>query len=416
MRDVLVAANKDIRRFLRDPAALALWLGIPLLIGGLLLLVMGGNQGPRPRVHLLIADEDDSFGSRLLVGAFGQEGAGEIFHTEKVDQETGRRRLDDGEASALLVIPERFAEAVLDEEPTRLVLVTNPAQRIMPGLAEEMLSVLSDGVFYAHRLLGPQIREIVKGPPDGNNFFANAQIAQMSISMNQTIRRLQRYLDGPAIRLETAAVEQPSRPAPPGVPFAFYFLPGILVMGLLFAAQGFGDDIWREREAGVLRRAMTTPLGAWRLLAGKMLAVAAILAAILLIMLWAGMSYFDLPLVRLPLALVWSTGIGLLLTAMMLAIQMFASSHRGASVLSYLVVFPLMMLGGSMFPFEIMPPWLAAVGRFTPNGWALQQLKAILLARDGPMPLVAAVALLLLTTAGLLWIAGVRLSRRFARC
>ena len=42
------------------------------------------------------------------------------------------------------------------------------------------------------------------------------------------------------------------------------------------------------------------------------------------------------------------------------------------------ITFPLLMIGGSFFPFEIMPDWLASVGRWTPNGWALEQLKAIL--------------------------------------
>ena len=62
MRRVLVAADKDIRRFFRDPVALAFSLGIPLLLGGVMLAAMGGTKGPAPHVHLLVADEDDTFG------------------------------------------------------------------------------------------------------------------------------------------------------------------------------------------------------------------------------------------------------------------------------------------------------------------------------------------------------------------
>lgn len=45
------------------------------------------------------------------------------------------------------------------------------------------------------------------------------------------------------------------------------------------------------------------------------------------------------------------------------------------------LLFPLMMAGGSFFPFEAMPAWMAAIGKFTPNGWALEELKKILLGR-----------------------------------
>ena len=45
------------------------------------------------------------------------------------------------------------------------------------------------------------------------------------------------------------------------------------------------------------------------------------------------------------------------------------------------LMFPLMMVGGSFFPFEAMPAGMAFVGRMTPNGWALEQLKRILLGK-----------------------------------
>ena len=51
---------------------------------------------------------------------------------------------------------------------------------------------------------------------------------------------------------------------------------------------------------------------------------------------------------------------------------------RTADVLSTVVLFPLMMLGGSFFPFEAMQEPLRTWGQFTPNGWALMRLKEIL--------------------------------------
>lgn len=69
---------------------------------------------------------------------------------------------------------------------------------------------------------------------------------------------------------------------------------------------------------------------------------------------------------------------GLLLTTLFTMIQLFAASQRAGSILSTVILFPMIMIGGSFFPFEMMPPGLAAIGQRTPNGWALQHLKAIL--------------------------------------
>ena len=44
MRATWNAAEKDLRRYVRDPLALLLWLGIPLIVGGLVSVVIGGSS------------------------------------------------------------------------------------------------------------------------------------------------------------------------------------------------------------------------------------------------------------------------------------------------------------------------------------------------------------------------------------
>ncbi len=90
MNEVLVATCKDLRRYARDPIALLLWLGVPLLIGALLITAMGGTAGPAPQVHLLIADEDDSWGSRLLLSGLVQGDSAQTIRAERVDATAGR--------------------------------------------------------------------------------------------------------------------------------------------------------------------------------------------------------------------------------------------------------------------------------------------------------------------------------------
>jgi len=38
-------------------------------------------------------------------------------------------------------------------------------------------------------------------------------------------------------------------------------------------------------------------------------------------------------------------------------------------LLTMILLFPLMMMGGSFFPLDALPNWLADIGRLSPNGF-----------------------------------------------
>jgi ABC-type Na+ efflux pump permease subunit len=386
MRFLLSAALKDLRWRRRDPAALLIWIGIPLLLG-LLFGLLGGGGTPRP--HVLLLDEDQSFVSRMLVRASGAEQARQTLEVEEVATlEAGRARMDAGEASGLLVVPKGFGDAVLRERPAELRLVTNPAQRILPRIVEEGLEILLEGAFYGQRLFGEPLRRIADGPPGGTT-FSNADVAALSVEINERVRRLRGVLLPPVLQLE---VEQDAGARPPSPGFALLFFPGVLLMSLVFVAQGMSDDVWAEKEQGVLARFVATPQPVSRFLAARVLAGAALMALVAGAGLAIGVVVFDLALVRIPLALAWCTVAGTALLAMFMLLQLLASSRRTAGLLGSLVMFPLLMIGGSFFPFETMPAWMGAVGRLTPNGQAVAQLKLMLYGQPDAGALATAAA------------------------
>ncbi len=405
-------ALKDLRRHLRDPAAFGLWLGIPLVVGVLMVLATGGRGGSTPQAHLLVADNDDSFLSGLLIGALSQGTGGELIRTEQVGEAEGRVRMNAGDATALLIIPDGFARAALKEEPVTLELVTNPSQRILPGIVEEGLSIVVDASFYLHRILGKDLREFAEGPPAGAPTFADSRIAAFSVKINQLMARLGAYVSPPVVRLETtkAETEEPERPN-----FAILFLPGVLYMALLFMAQGLGEDLWQEKLQNTLRRVVVSPRRVPAFLFGKLLAGSGLMLVVSLIAMLVGRVYFGPEMRHLPLALGWAVFSGTVLTAGMMAIQVHATSRRGGNMLTMVLIFPLMMAGGSFFPFEIMPDWMAAIGRRTPNGWALQQLKVILLQDPEPWALGAAFLGLVVAGGAFFMLSAWRVRHRFAQ-
>jgi len=429
---VLRTARKDWARQRNDPMSFLIWLGVPLLIGGILILLSGGKEGPKHQAHVLIVDEDDTFLSGFLVGALTQEEAGGFVRAEKVTPADGRERIDRGKATALLVIPEGFSEGVLREEPTELSLVTNPSQRILPGIVEESLSMFVDAVFYLHRFLGDDLREMADGPAEGNT-FPDQRIADFSVKINRVVADLQDTVFPPVITVafgaEEEAVEEGAAGAAPDTAAAVdgagneedaeaahkrsmaeIFVPGLLFMSLLFISQGLAADLWQEREQNTLRRVVVSPRSAAAFLAGKVVAGAGVMFAVSLVALAAGFLYFGTPPILFAPSVLWGTFSGAVLLVIMMLLQLIATSQRAGNVLTMTLVFPLMMIGGSFFPFEAMPAWMRAAGAWTPNGWALLHLKGILAGTETASALATAFAGLVAVTAVLLLLAARRMT------
>jgi len=391
VRQVWISAIKDLRRIRRDPVALAVWAGIPIFVAALLLSVFS-RSGPAPHGRLLVADEDSTFLSSLAATAFSQGELGKIFTVEKVTQQEGRKAVGSGEASALLVIPKGFTRAFFDSQPSQLLLITNPSQRIIPGIAEETTSILLEAGFYLQSLLGPELRVFAAGPPGGQPTFPDQTVAQLSVTFNRLASKIRSYLDPRLIDLKTEVLE-PEAPSSSGITLGFFS--GMLIMAVFFVGAGLSFDFWKEKASGVLRRLYSSPSGLAGYLAGKLVAVSIILFGLALVSAAAAPLFAELSTASLVGAVLWVTVSGVFLYLLMGLVALHASSARAASLLGNLIMLPLAMLGGCFFPFEYMPKTLAAIGRWTPNGFVLVELRKILSGQVDWPHLAGALAVLL---------------------
>lgn len=408
LRVVLAAARRDWIRRWRDPLALALWLGIPLVIGGLIVLAMGGRGGSQPRAKVLVAMHDDGWLSGLMMQALSSERAG-VIDAERVAEAEGRERLERGEASALLIVPQGFTAAVWNEWPITLELVTNPAQRVLPGIVQESLALLSEAAFYAHRVLGSEVRGVLGASVSGDEL----ELARSAVAMGRGMERTSKYVFPPAIELRTSVRDQ-AKEAPSRSP-AGYFVPAMLMMALLFMAEGLADDVWREKLSGALRRTVSTSAGALPSMLGKLAAGWLLMLAVALVTCVLAALAFEIALWRALLGALWISTASAVFLALLTLIKLFASSQRAAGVLGNLLLFPVLMIGGSFIPFEMMPDWLVRIGRRTPNGWSVSLLDELLFSQVGAPVVVASFAGALIALAALSWLAARRFGGAFAR-
>jgi ABC-type Na+ efflux pump permease subunit len=365
MRFAFTSFKKDLARWRQDVMSTLIWIAIPLMIGGLITALMSG-QSVRPHGILLLVDQDDSFLSEFIAGAYSAGELGELISVEKTTLDVGMERVNAGEASGLLIIPKGFGAAFLDADPVTLTLKTNPSQTILPGIITDVTEILLDAGFYAHQLFGDQInsmRSMGDNPSD-------AVVGALAIAVQNKIEKVAPQLFPPIIEVEI--VEPPAEE--PGVPLALLFLPGIILMAVMFAANGIAGDYWREREQGTLRRLVFAPAQLGGFVAGKALAAAVIIGLVGGLTLLIGFIYHGISWGKLPSSLLWISVSGVALFSWFAALQMAFSSQKTANIVSSMLLFPMLMAGGSFFPLAVLPGWIAAIGRASPNGFVADRL------------------------------------------
>jgi hypothetical protein len=379
MRFVWISARKDFSLLRRDPVSLAAWLGIPLILGLLLNMVFGEGDA-RPQGRFLVADEDQSLASALLTEAFGRDPLAKMVIVEKTSREEGKIRIDRGEASAFLIIPKGLRTAYLRNQPVHLLLFTNPAEHIVPRIVQETMATAVDTGYYLQKLSGERLRSWSTG--DAPNAVS------ISLARSLLLLELGTYLDRPLILVDTTVVQDKKDLKN----IAARFSPGLIFLALIFVANTLASQIWREHAIGTLRRLRTTAAPRAAFLGGKVLFVALIflcLAALgLAVLHWLA----HVPVANPSVAALWVVFSGISLFLLLLLLVLQASGERSANLIGSLAIIPLALIGGCYFPFEIMPTWMSAVGRWTPNGWEIIQFHAILDGSLGPGELMTAVA------------------------
>lgn len=368
MRFVVASFRKDISRWRQDWLSILIWLAIPFLMGGLITAMVDRGDDSGPLGTLLIADQDDTLLSGLIAGAFAQEQLGDMFSVQNVSTEEGLELVEAGEASGFLIIPEGFQDAFLNDTPVTLTLKTNPSQAILPGIIQDVTEIILDAGFYAQALFGPEIALI----RNSNALSQPADLftANIAVQIQHKIEKLEPLLS-PLI-LDVIIVEPP--PSEPRPDMALLFLPGIVTMALLFSANGLSSDYWKERQTGTLRRLASTPGLLGRFVLGKALAAAVVIAFLGGTTLVLGFLYHDVSWSKFPSSMAWIVVGGVGFFAWFAALQMLFSDQKGASLISTILLFPLMMMGGSFFPMDVLPEWIASIGRMSPNGFVVDRL------------------------------------------
>jgi ABC-2 type transport system permease protein len=402
MRVLLAMVAKDLRRRARAPLATILLLLFPLIFSGLIALTFGAGEAKVPKVRLLLDNRDGGLVSQLVASAFQRPEAQKYFEVKTVAAPPpGSPAVDDAtqiekeEAAALLRLPAGFSDDVLAGRPARIELIKSPAQSIFPDIAEQVTSVLAEGLSSASRLLREPLQQVLATPQDGPS---DRQVADIAVLVNGVMTRSRPFLFPPVITLETvleSAAPAGGKPAGPssGTSIFLFMLPGISVYSLFNLADQIMRDLLVEARLKTLRRQLAGPLTAGRVLLGKALSTAAVAGLALLILTAVGASVAP--------AGVSLAGYLLLSVALVAAATGFASfvfglarGERQGATLASVVSLLMAFAGGSFIPRNSLPAALQALSPFSLIYWAADGYQKLVLDGAGLRDLLPNIAIL----------------------
>lgn len=158
-----------------------------------------------------------------------------------------------------------------------------------------------------------------------------------------------------------------------------WFVPGVLVMIVLFGTGATGSNLQYEMMTGSHERTLVAPLARSSLLVGRALKEIlpiAVQAVIIVLIAWPfGFRIEPAGLVVGVLLLsVFGVGLGSLSYSLALATKNREWLFWGVQ---QTLIFPLLILSGMLLPLDAAPDWMRAVATVNPVNWVVQAERAL---------------------------------------
>lgn len=308
--------RKELIQFLRARAMLVL---ILYLYTGEVIMCTYAMSFDVRNLPTAVVDLARSAESRALVQDFSSSGYFKITHTATSDADVAKM-LNRGEVLAAVVIPPEFSRQLAQDVPTSVQLILDGSNANAASVAQG----------YAQRIV-----------------------------QNFALQRL--MTDPPAVELRPRVWYNSELDYRHFMVLSMMSLAGMMV-SIITAAAG----IVREKESGTMEQLLVTPVSPGEMIAAKMLppllfSLFALFPSLLVAAVFGVPLRGSLTLFMLFSAvfLLSSMGIGVL-------VAVIADTLQQALLISFLVLFPVLFLSGTIVPLESMPLGLQYLAEVSP--------------------------------------------------
>jgi ABC-2 type transport system permease protein len=379
---IATIALNELRRTGRDRTALFFSLAMPVVI----ILLIGSIFTEEDALGVGLIDEDGSSLSTELVDALDSSDGLAVDRYRSVD--TLRRDIRTGAVDAGIVVPAGFGAGIERGEAATVDLIADPTSSSAAAAQAAVRAAVADE---AGRVAVARF-----AAEHGGGSYEEAAA---------TADRLGAGLPRATVRTLAVGGDDGTDLAQ----FGFdYTAPSNLVLFVFVNTLAVGSLLAIDRQQGITRRLLATPHGTGTILAGIGAAklLFALVQSALIVVIGAvvfGVDWGD-PIGAALLVLVFaaiSTAVGLLVGAT-------ASNPDQAQSVGIPIAIAMGMLGGCMWPLEIVPPAMRAIGHVTPQAWAMDGWIELVFDGEGVAAIVPELAVL----AGFAVVLGLLAARR----
>ncbi len=407
MKTLLAILKKDLRLLLTDRGELITLILMPLAFILPVGFALGGGDGfgvgrGDSRLTLPVIDLDGGIVSGELVSALQESLFVEtVYSPEQVEavgltgdpacaqsgpacyQQVLRRLVETSNRSAGVIIPAGFSQAVEAGQAVTITLLYDPASDAVKRMQLE-------GVLKGAAMKLSLTRQVKNGMNDLQSLmnFAPEPLRQSVDSRSAQAGQAQAE-QAAAISLVTS---QPSNYHAAVIPDTFQqTVPGYTVMFVFFLIGTISAALTTERRQGTFRRLLHMPVSKSAIIGGKLLSGMIIGSLQVLILLGVGVLVFKMQIGSNYLGLIL---LSLALVACAVSFGLAASTTQVGSVLTPVLILAA-LLGGCLFPIDLMPPFMRMLSYAVPHSWALQGYQNLMARGQGLVQVLPQIGVLL---------------------
>lgn len=382
----LALARTSLTRLARDRTTLFFTILLPVLV----ILLVGATVGGFEEFRIGLVDQGSGeLGAEL---ADDLAGAGPLVVDPYDDLDDARTALRRTVVDAVVLLPAGMDADLRAGEDVEVTVLAEQANTTQQAALAAISSVVAD---HAAEVQAAVFASEQVGGDVATNLELVAEVSDETTP----------------ITVDTETVDAESDFLPLGFD---YSAPTMLVLFVFINSLAGGAALIQNRQLGIHERMLSGPVTTRTIVGGETLVYLAfaVLQSALIVVVGAlvfGVDWGD-PAAATVLVLLWAlvgTGAG------MLSGTVFRTEEQATSIGPPVGV-AFGMLGGCMWPLEIVPPVMQTIGHLTPHAWAVDAWIELLSRGGGIAQIGTELAVLTGFAVGMLALASLRLQHRLA--
>jgi ABC-2 type transport system permease protein len=357
---VTTIIRKEIQVLLKEKGTFFWLIVMPMLF---ILMFASIFNNAKDTFTLRYYDVDQSAASQAFIQSIDDIKGFDVEQRTGLTVEEEIARITDGKATSVLIIPQGFGTDLEAGRPVKLQLYRDSTADTTVG---PLLAVLNN---------------VASG-------FRDAKLQTVLKTMGAPDKDIQDILAAPV------ALEDMKENAMTGDAVTQY-VPGFIVMFVFFIIITMVQNFFKDRKSGMLARLRSTPMKPYHYLFGMWIPNIIIVIIQATVLIAFGKIVYDVNLGDIPAIACIVVSLAICTTGIGLALCMLVQSENQGTAFTQIITMGGAVVAGLWFPFEIMPDFAQAVGRFSPQYWAQHGFQDIMIRGMNTADVWASIAVLL---------------------